>query len=191
MDAPTQARIFEPFFTTGAAQGNGPGLAWLCIAAERAIWVYSEPGHGTQSRSTAAIEEPIHGTRSGRSTDHGTAAKPSFWSRRRTHSVTCSRHPSDRGYTALVSVRAPRHSACPSDTCARFTSCSPMWSCRCRRHLADRLAVLRPTIGPVHVRYTDNAIVLTECSIRGRILQYPFRRRSRRKVREITRRTRR
>ena len=169
MDAQTQARIFEPFFTTkGPRKGTGLGLAMVYGIVKQSggnIWVYSEPGQGTTFKIyLPQIEEPIH-------VDEERAAP------------TDSRHGSETvllvedddavrdlahdilqtaGYTVLV-ARQGAEVLGMSERCVgpiHLMLTDVVMPGMTGRQLADRLAVLRPTMKVLYMSgYTDNAIV--------------------------------
>jgi signal transduction histidine kinase len=185
MDARTQARIFEPFFTTkGPRKGTGLGLATAYGIVKQSggnIWVYSEPGQGTTFKIyLPRIEEPME-----RSEVMPSPAAPLRGMetillvededavrelardilQARGYTVLEARH----GAEALVAVEhhpGPIHLMLTDVVMPEMTG----------RELADRLAVLRPTVKILFMSgYTDNAVVHHGVLDPGTVfLQKPF-----------------
>jgi len=187
MDSATRARVFEPFFTTKEeGKGSGLGLATVYGMVKQnggAIWVYSEPGHGsafkvylppaaTRSASSPRIEQgrresdPTHGWETVLVVEDEDAV-------RALAREVLVRH----GYVVLEA----RHGVDALRVAERHTDdihlmvtdvVMPHMS---GRQLAERLGSARPNMKILFMSgYTDQAIMHRELTPGAAFLQKPF-----------------
>jgi len=183
MDAETRARVFEPFFTTKEqGRGSGLGLATVYGIVKQSggyIWVYSEPGHGTVFKAYLPQTAPASDA-PGLPDD---TTEPVGWEtvllvededlvrvlarevlRRHQYNVLEAHH-------GVEALKVAEHH--PHDIHLLVTDVvMPQMS---GRELADRLAVVRPSMKRLFMSgYTDHALVHDQVTRGFAFLQKPF-----------------
>jgi CheY-like chemotaxis protein len=168
MDEQTQARIFEPFFTTKEqGKGTGLGLATVYGIVKQSggfIWVYSEPGHGTDFKIylpavEAAVETPRGAERSG-ALPRGSETILMVDDDASLREVTCE-FLRGGGYTVLL-AESPEHALQLSEAhngVIDFLMTDVVMPRMNGRELAAKLIERRPGIKVLYVSgYADGAI---------------------------------